>query len=178
MDNATMIERVTKLAAETAVTMAIEHIAKERQKQSTEKKDRRIRNTKLLLKHYRKFVAHTDGYVTKDDILNEGISTETFDDEMIVETIKKSKKKTYIMVNFINQMLEVYRITTEQTGKLEEIRKYKVIHAMYISEEIKDIKQIADCHKIENRTIYRDINEACNSLSVLMFGVDAIKLIK
>ncbi|PSJ63496.1 hypothetical protein C7J99_31520, partial [Brevibacillus brevis] len=59
--NQRLAEEVTKLSAETAVKAAIEFLEKEKQKQQKEKRDWRLRNTKLLLKHYRSFVSHVEG---------------------------------------------------------------------------------------------------------------------
>src|SRR5699024_9144304 len=143
-----------------------EHI----KKYQKERTDRRLRNIKLLLRKYRTFKIHCkdiklelEYYEGRDEVL-----AIIEDDEQIVESIKRSKRRTLEMVNFIDQMLEVYRIMGIQTGKQEERRRYDIIYKMYVSEEKLTAEKIAECHEVDTRTIYRDINRACETLSALM----------
>jgi hypothetical protein len=166
--------------ARTAVQTALEHIDKEKSRQEKAKRDRRLRNVKLLLKNYRSFKLHCEDIPLEleelehpDDVLEELNA-----DELAIESIKRSKERTLVMVKFIDQMILVFRIVCEQSKRPEEIRRFKTIEMMYISDEEYTAKEIATCHKIDTRTVYRDINEASKTLSVLMFGVDGVKFVK
>lgn len=166
------VEQITK----TAVKTALEFMEKEKARQRKAKKDWRRRNTKLLLKNYRSFVKHSKEGDDKVEITRwDDTLEELFTEEFAVESIKKSKAKTLVMVRFMQRMLTVYKGMCETSGKSEEIRRYKVIDALFISEDKMDAEQVAECHKIDVRTVYRDVNDACESLSVLIFGVDAIQ---
>lgn len=171
-------EKQLKLITETASRQAILAYREERKRQQEERQDRRLRNIKLLMKKYRSFKKHCedirlelDYYENRDEVL-----AIIEDDEHIVESIKRSKKRTLAMVKFIDQMLEVYRLMGEQSGKPEDKRQYDIIFRMYISDEKNTAEEIADCHKVNTRTIYRDINKACEDLTALMFGIDSIKM--
>jgi len=45
-------EQIVKLAAEAAVSAAMNYLAQQSQKEKKSRHDKRLRNTKLLLKHY------------------------------------------------------------------------------------------------------------------------------
>lgn len=172
-------EKQLRLIAEIAAEKAIEAHKEQVRKHQKERADRRLRNTKLLLRKYRSFKLHCkdiklelEYYESRDEIL-----AMIEDDEQIVESIKRSKRRTLAMVNFIDQMLEVYRIMCERSRKPEEERRCDIIHKMYIADEKMTAEAIAECHLIDTRTVYRDINKACETLSALMFGIDSVKMI-
>jgi hypothetical protein len=176
--NQKLLEQVAKISAETAVQAALDYLEKEKQKQQKAKRDRRLRNTKLLLKHYRSFVLHCqDAKAELERLADPKVLNDLDTDEFAVESIKRSKERTLAMVKFINQMLEVYRIFCERSGRPEEIRRYNTIHMMYIANEKSTAEQIAERHKIDVRTVYKDVNKACEALSALIFGVDGIRMI-
>ncbi|AUM64304.1 hypothetical protein C0R09_07030 [Brevibacillus laterosporus] len=170
-----LIEQVTKLSAEIAIKAAMDHLEKEKRKQEKAKKDWRLRNTRLLLKNYRSFVAHC-GKIDReiDSIQKAEALDELYTEGFTVESIKRSKQRTKAMVEFMQRMLDVYMFMCEQSKLTEEKRRYQVIHALYLSDKKMTAKEIAKCHKIESRTVYRDVTEAVKTLSVLIFGVDGI----
>lgn len=57
------IALVSRLAAEAGAKAALETLEKERQRESREMSDRRLRNTKLLLRNYRVIKEHADNAV-------------------------------------------------------------------------------------------------------------------
>ncbi|WP_051925383.1 hypothetical protein [Brevibacillus borstelensis] len=167
------IEEVTRIA----IQAAMDFQEKEKQKQQKAKRDWRLRNTKLLLKHYRSFVKHSEGVKEKLTAMDNAVAIgEIYTDELAIETIKRSKQRTLAMVQFIQRMLGVYKAMCESSGQPEDFRRYQIINDLYITEEKLTIKQIAECHNIEPRTVYRDINEAVEALSVLVFGVDGVQM--
>ncbi len=166
------VEQISKAAAQAA----LEFMEKERQRQKKAKKDWRRRNTKLLLKNYRGFVKHSQEAQEKFEVTRWDDSLEDlFTEEFAIESIRKSKARTQAMVRFIERMLTAYKAICEATGKPEDVRRYQVIDAMYISDKNMSPEEIAECHKIDVRTVYRDVTDACEALSVLIFGVDAIQ---
>lgn len=172
-----VIDRITKLAAEAAVAATLETLEKEKKRQHKAKKDWRLRNTKLLLRNYRSFVGHCDDIHVVLDKLNAELLEDLDSDDFAIESIKRSKERTLAMITYVRNMMEVYRILCERSNNQDEMRQYRTIEMMYISDEIFTPDRIADCHKIEVRTVYRDINRACNALSALMFGVDGIRMV-
>lgn len=161
---------------EIAARVAIEYIEKEKKKQQKINRDWRLRNTKLLLKHYRSFVAHSEDIRAELTTLQNAEALEDlYSEDFTVEAIKRSKQRTIAMIRFMERMMKEYKRMCEESGQPEEIRRYKVIEMMYISDKKYKAEDIAECHKIEVRTVYRDVNDAIKTLSVLVFGVDGIR---
>lgn len=172
------MEQVAKISAETATQATIEYLEKAKKEEKQNKQDRRLRNTKLLLRNYRSFKAHTHDIrleLASDKFLD--IMDELEEEDLAVESIKRSKERTLAMVRFIDQMLMVYKVICEQSEKIEDRRKYETIGHIYIFEEKKTYEEVAECQCTNVRTVYRDVSEAVKTLSVLVFGVDGIRLI-
>lgn len=168
-EDAKLIERVTKIAAQTV----IEHLDKEKRP----KRDHRLRNIKLLLRNYRNFVAHSEEVQEELTALQKAKELDTlYEEEFTIESIMRSKQRTLVLVQLMQRMLEVYQIMCEKSGDPAEERRYKIIYEMYISDDKKTADEIARGHFIDRRTVFKDINKSCETLSVLMFGVDGIRL--
>lgn len=89
-------EEIIKLAAEAGAKAAMETLDRERQRDRQEMADRRLWNTKLLLKNYRSFVAHAakavftvDDYVPLEEIWTD-LMMPGRDSTLFVESIKQS----------------------------------------------------------------------------------------
>src|SRR5690606_25873597 len=93
-----LIEKVTKLSVQTA----LEYMEKEKKRREKEKHDRRLRNIKLLLRNYRRFVKHCENVkVDMAEIrkkLDNEVDLET--DEIELQSILRSKERTLAMVNY------------------------------------------------------------------------------
>ncbi|WP_231688064.1 hypothetical protein [Bacillus sp. FJAT-18017] len=172
MLNTKQVDEIVKLA----VQAAIEHVEKERQKEQKDRHDRRLRNTKLLLRNYKNLVIHCSDIKLElteiDDIL---LMEELDGDHLALESIKRSKKRTLAIVQFIQHMLEIYKLMCEKSNRPEDIRKYLIIRQMYIDEPRMSVEAIAECHSVEKRTVFRTVDRACKDLSGLLFGVDSIR---
>lgn len=174
---------VIRIASEAAAKTAIEVYNKQIHKAQVERVDRRLRNTKLLLRNYRMFKAHCENAVYElglDGQEDENIydildRLNDEDTEFFVESIRKSVARTAIMVKHIDAMLEFYEIYSTRSKNPEEERRYQIIQAHYINEKPSTIKELADYFVITDRTIYRDIDIACERISALLFGIDGIK---
>ena len=72
----------------------------------------------------------------------------------------------------IDQMLKLYKIYCENSGKVEDERRYRIIQAVYFDRQ--KIADLCESEGIDESTYYRDIREACSKLSALIFGIDGI----
>lgn len=154
----------------------LEFLEQEKEKEKKRKHDRRLRNVKLLLKNYRSFAIHSEEIKQDIQDLNTVLELDELDtDEFAIESIKRSKIRTLAMVKFINKMLRIYKIVCEQSSNPEDLRSYQTIYNMYISGNKKTANEIATCQNVDPRTVYRDVNRACETLSSLIFGVDSLK---
>lgn len=178
-----VLELSIQRGVEVGTRAAMEYLEEEKKAQRKGRYDRRLRNTRLLLKNYRAFKGHAQDAVfnakqakeSAIDILD-GLDDFDFDDDLYIESIKRSQQRTMIILNHIDEMIHYYRISCEESKKPEDLRRYRVIMATYINEEKKSAEEIADEEHIEKRTIYKDINAAIKPLSALIFGIDSLKL--
>ncbi len=174
---------IIKLAAEIGAKTALDIMEKERQKSLSERHKRKLRNTKLLLRNFRMFKLHSDNAVAElqdfdeEDyqIFEEMMLNRTNDSNLFVESIKKSVARTRIIVTHVSEMIELYGVYCQQSTKPEDMRRFRVVNAMYIDEESLTASQIAEQEGIDDRTVYKDVDAAIEKISALIFGIDGIK---
>ncbi len=184
---------IIRIAAEAGAKAGIDAYNKQVHKAQAERVDRRLRNTKLLLRNYRMFKRHcgsavyelkhgkndawyeTQGDQPEEDLYDILDQINNGESEYFVESIKKSVARTAIIVKHIDAMLGFYEIYCTKSKNPEEDRRYKVIQAHYIDEDTSTIKELADKFNVTDRTIYRDIDIACERIAALLFGIDGVK---
>lgn len=178
-----VMEQAIQKGIDAGVKAAMEHIRTEREKERKSRQDRRLHNTRLLLKNYRLLKEHTKGAIFRAnqareravDILD-GLNDYEMDDGLYIESIKKSQQRTLIILAHIDQMLELYKAYCYNSGNPENIRRYGVVMATYIDEPKKSALEIAGTFGIEKRTVYKDIKAAANPLTALLFGIDSLRM--
>jgi hypothetical protein len=148
-------------------------------KKEKERIDRRLHNTDLLLRNYRTLKASCENavYESKEgevsEVLEDIMSMKN--DKVIVESIRTSARRTAIMVQHIDKMLEVYRVYCSKISEKDK-RRYKIIKALYISKAPMTIAEISKKFSVSKVTVYEDIKIAKERLSSLFFGIDGLKL--
>ena len=138
------------------------------------KRDTRLRNTRLLLQNYNYFKAHADKSIYSSDQLESIDELGCIDDykpHMLIQAIKKSSYKTYLILAHIDKMLKVYEIYANM-GSEKSKREYKVM-IKYFLQGIKT-SDIAHEFEVDDRTIQRDITDSVNHFSGFVFGFDSI----
>ena len=169
-------EKHIKLISEAATQAAIKAYKEETEREKAAKHDRRLRNIKLLLRNYRAFAKHCEDIKLEINQLDKKLQLDEIDtDEFAISSIKRSKERTLAMVKYINKTLEIYKILCDKSDDIEEKRRYQVVYDLYISDSKLTAQDVAVCHSVHLRTIYRDVDKACEALVVLMFGVDGVK---
>lgn len=175
------IETIIKKAAAEAAKKVVSEQRAEREGRCK----RRLRNTKLLLKNYQNFKAHCTGAVFTDedgdhDGSEEESAIEILDMMMqrssgtaVVESIKMSCRRTKIIIKHIDTMLKMFEAYCMMQKDPAILRGYKILRAIYIDDG-KTIEEAAESVGVSVRQAYRDRDEAIDSLSVYMFGVDAL----
>jgi len=159
-----------------AVETALEVYAKEKQKERRRRADRRLRDTKRLMRNYREIKIHAgnaiasltevvnDDYEFFHNLMSDG-------DKIDVEAIVRSKAKSAIMLAHVDAMLQVYQIMCYGSVKPEDQRRYRVLEARYLIETPLPVHKIAEQENIDTRTVYKDIDVACEKMSALLFGI-------
>ncbi len=154
------------------------------QKKEQEKRaSRKLHNTKLLLRNYHMLKEHAENSVfgrtqmeeSALDILESMMSL--YDNEIIIESIKRSVTRTAIIVSHIETMLGLYEVYCEKSLNRDiDMRRYEVIWDRYISKNILSVKKIAEKQNISTRNVYEDIKMATERLAALIFGVDGLNV--
>lgn len=169
-------DNIVRVAAETAVNAALEVYAREKQKERRMRADRRLRDTKRLLRNYREIKIHAgdaiaslteianDDYEFFHNLLEDG-------DQINVEAIVRSKAKSAIMLAHVDAMLQAYQVICYSSYKPEDQRRYRVLESRCLLEAPVPIHEIAERENIDNRTVYKDFDVACERMSALLFGI-------
>lgn len=145
-----------------------------RKQAETEKKqeqDRRLRNTKLLLKNYQTFKKYAETAVGHEEPEEVDIRELILNGEDLVRSIRQTTSRTLIMIKHMDKAMDALKYICEQeekeqlpTGKHYEILKMRFIEGRAISE-------IADEYHLNVRSVYKAIDAGAERLSVMLFGV-------
>lgn len=171
-----------KEAAQIGARTALEKLEEEKKRMQSKAIDRRLHNTKLLLRNYRILKENADNSIfgriqmkeSAADILCSMMNM--YDDEVIVDAIKRSATRTAIIVTHIETMLDLYQVYCNKASNNLEHRRYEVIYDMCISEKTLTVKEIAKKQKMSKENVYSDLKIATERLSALLFGVDGLSV--
>ena len=177
-----VMENAIQQGVDAGIRAGIEYIDEEKKRARKDRYDRRLHNTRLLLKNYRLFKKHAQGaiYSAKQaresaiDVLD-GLDTYTFNDNLYIESIRTSQQRTLVILEHLAHMMRYYKIDCTENGNPEDLRRYNVVMATYINEPKMSPDEIAGTFGIDRRTIYKDINAALKPLTALFFGIDSLK---
>lgn len=174
-----------QVGAEVGAAAAIKAIEREQDKFRKRKLDRKLHNTKLLLKNYRTLQAHYKHAVYDVDSAEENdadfaeilarMNSGIYDDDIYIESIKQSCVRTKIIMTHVNSMLNIYEAVCNKSGKFENQRRWRVLHDLYLAPDAKTVGEIAISENIGERTVYKDIDACVNDLSTLFFGIGALE---
>ena len=178
------ITEAARVGAEIGAEASVKAVERERKKFRDARSDRRFRNTKLLLRNYNMLSSHCSHAIynaATDVTASEGVEDilelldEMLEEGIQVESIMKSAARTQIIMDHVDKMLGIYKIYCTESQKPEEQRHYRVIEALYLSKKPVTAEAVAARERIDKRTVYKDIDAACATLSALIFGIDGIK---
>lgn len=173
-------------AVKIGVREGIKYIKEQEYNKVKKRYDRRLRNTRLLLKHYRTLKVH-DGLANGSiSSIKEENAIDVLDDidsinneEQYVQAISRTKIRTAIIVRHINKSIEYYEIICGKAGDIKK-KRYDIIKYMYIDSIENNItptyEEVAEHFNIATKTVGRNIKRAIEDLSTLFFGIDGIKL--
>lgn len=173
-------DQIIKIAVEAGVNAAIKHIEKHNKEQIKSRYNRRLHNTRLLLKNYKLLKSHCDSSINnfKSAVENNSNAIDILDalkecdDDTFIQAIKKSVKTTYTIMQHVDVMLDLYRVYCEQSNVAEDMRRYRAVKAFYIDKM--NPADIARQENVDQRTYYRDTHDAIEKLSALIFGIDGL----
>lgn len=171
-------QEIIRLAAEQAAKVTMETLEGQRKKAKKERRDWRLRNTRLLLDHLQRFRDHaTQSVFDVRKVLEsaqndpQGVYSQQLSgrQDIYLEGLAISAGRTEALVQQTESMLELYRLQCEK-GNAEKQRRFRVLKAYALEGE--DYQLIAEKESISKSTVFRDIDLATEELSVMLFGAD------
>lgn len=177
------LQDIYEKAASIGASEALKAFEKERKREYSGRANRRLRNTKLLLRNYHILKEHAENSVfgrtqmeeSALDILESMMSM--YDNEVIIESIKRSATRTAIIVSHIENMFGLYASYCDKAvNRNTEMRRYEVLWDLYMAEEPLSVREIAQKQHVSMDTVYTDRKMATEKLTALIFGVDGLKI--
>ena len=173
------LTQIAEISAREAVKMCREERKKtEKREQSNADK---VKRTKKLLSDYRRLKRE----IPEDEEFTEGEKVEKRwaflrdlmgsahinSQESVVEKEEKRRAENMYYINRIERAIETYREECETSKKPEAMRCYREVYEYYIAEEEKTVAQIASEECVSEKTVYKDIGNACKIIAVYLLGV-------
>lgn len=177
------LKKIYERSAIIGAQEALKRFEQERKSEIGQRADRRLRNTKLLLRNYRMLKKHAENSVFRRaqmeesafDILESMMKSR--DNDVIINSIKDSAARTAVMVSHVEAMLGIYAAFCEKSPNKEiECRRYDVVWDMYIAEDTLSAKEIAQKKNMSKENVYVDLRVAVERLAALIFGVDGLNV--
>lgn len=177
------LKDIYEKAATIGAKEALKTFEQERKRQQGKRASRRLKNTKLLLRNYHMLKEHAENSVfgrtqmeeSALDILESMMSM--YDNEVIIESIKRSATRTAIIVAHIDTMFGLYEAYCDKSSNRQiDRRRYDVVWDMYMADRTLTVKEIAEKQHLSRDTIYDDLKVAVERLTSLIFGVDGLNV--
>ena len=169
------VEAIVKIAAETAAQTALTEFNRRNEDMLAKKNERAYKNTTTLLEGYTAMKAHCKSAIAKaeDTLTPSDLQTvlyEVFNRRGLlqIETILASKRRTELIIEHIDKMLEVYRINCINNDK----HYCECVIDRYINDLT--IAEIAEKHNTVERNVYRWLEKGIDDLSIYLFGAYAL----
>jgi len=166
---------------EIATAAAIEALKLQKNEERDRARKSRFHNTELLLKKYLSLIKHIELAQDKasDDDLKEYNFEESDNEDIIIYAIRRGRIRTLIMVMQVEISLVELRTKMIDKGQPE---KYLVIDKLYL-DPVKSLmpwKERVEVIAVElhcsERSVYTWKNDMIEELSVMIFGVDGLRL--
>ena len=179
-----IIEQLVAAGVAKGIKQGLEQARNEKKLKEKITYDTKLKNTRLLLKNYRKFISackqatFTEKELesaTVEEILDK-LYCSTYDEVTVVQSILASKKRTEIILTHIKRIIKFYLYEADQSKNEEKKRKAHILNDLYVVGEYKPkINMMSEKYHISERQIRRDANSAIEEIAVLMFGIDGIR---
>lgn len=179
-----LIEKLIAAGVERGIEKGLEKARSEERLREKITYDIKLKNTRLLIKNYRKFIKaceqatcteHELETATVDEILDKLYCT-AYDEVTVVQSILASKKRTEIIIEHIKRIIKFYVFDADNSKNNEKIRRAHIIEDLYINGKSKPkISEMSEKYHISERQIGRDQNAAIEEIAIFMFGIDGIR---
>ena len=170
---------VVKQISEVAAAKAVERYTLEEQERRARLKDRRLNNAKLLLRKYKLLKEYSHSAIYEASQIADESMIEIMDamgmaagEVRKIESIQRNVIATTVIMEHVQAMLECYEAKCKASKKPEVRRRWRVVRDLFLADEVKTAQEIADMEHISVSMVYTDVDNACDELSSLFFGLD------
>lgn len=164
---------MNKQTADELIDKAVKSAIKEySNKQRFERKKKTLHNTKLLLKNYRKIQSSVEEAVLEVSQLENEYIVMDESDELYIESIKRSKLRSLIVITHIDKALALVQEECRRKGIPE---KYKAFVSCMLDGMTYD--DAAREYFTSKQSISRWVNDLTKEVSIQIFGVEGIDLL-
>lgn len=131
--------------------------------------DRRLFNVKQLMENYVRISQSIDRMSEVEENEDNVSPEQLMSSGMLLESLNKSRVRSRVMIDHVNKTLEVYKYICQLENCSD---RYQIL----IDRHVHDIKPhiLEEKYHISKRTVYRQLDEAYKTLTILMFGIDAM----
>lgn len=165
-------QKEENLTTDEIINKAVSKAIKEYNKQQvSEKKRKALHNTKMLLKNYDKIKSSIEEAISEESQLNESLRYDD-EDEVYINSIRKSKLRSLIVVAHIDKALEIIKEEYKSKGTPEKYEAFMdcLLYGMTYDEA-------AVIYFTSKQSISRWVVDTTKLVSIQLFGVDGIELI-
>lgn len=179
-----IIEEMVTAGVTKGIRQGIEQAKNEQRLKEKITYDIKLKNTRLLLKNYRKFVDFCSQATvsekeletaTVEEIMDK-LYCEAYDEVTMVQSLLASKKRTEIIMAHIEKIKNFYIFDADSSKNDEKRRRAHVLEDLYLKGKKQPrVSDIAKKYHISERQVNRDKNAAIEEVAILMFGIDGIR---
>ena len=170
---------VVRQITEVAAAKAVERYTLAEQEHRARLKDRRLNNAKLLLRKYKLLKEYSRSAIYEANQIADESMVEIMDamgmssgEVRKIESIQRNVIATNMIMEHVKAMLDVYKGLCQVSKKPEAKRRWRVINDLFLADDVKTAQEIADIEHISVSMVYTDVDNACDELSSLFFGLD------
>lgn len=165
------MSKITELSDEQLDILADKitiRLTREQQNEFEKMRQYAFHNTRLLLKNYDKLKAHVQ--TVEDQLVGD---QETFWNHkyLTLSALMQNRAKTVKIMHHVMNCLEEY----EKICNESQSRGYKLLEKKYFGSKLSD-ELIAGFYGVDRSTINRQIKDAINEFSILLYGVEALDI--
>lgn len=179
-----IMEKMVTEAVAKGIKIGLEQAKNEERLKEKITFDIKFKNTRLLLKNYRKFVNFCEQATvsekelesaTVEEILDKLYCT-AYDEVTIVQGILASKKRTEIIMTHIKKIINFYIFDADSSKNEEKRRRAHILEDLYIKGKKQPAMSVlANRYHVSERQVHRDKNVAIEEIAIFMFGIDGIR---
>ena len=179
-----IIEKLVADGVTTGIKQGLDQARNEEKLKDKITYDIKLKNTRLLLKNYRRFVSFCEQATvsekelesaTVEEILDKLYCT-AYDEVTIVQSILASKKRTEIIMTHIKKIINFYIFDADSSKNDEKRRRAHILEDLYIKGKKQPAMSVlANRYHVSERQVHRDKNIAIEEIAIFMFGIDGIR---